>query len=137
MNAGAGKLVLVVDDHADFSVALRELLLALGFRVTCASDGIEALQVLARQSVSLVLTDLYMPRMDGVELIQQLAISGGPVPPSIAITGDEHTASQSVKNTARALGAKAALLKPFSKDQLAQAIDYVFGQTEQAVSGSV
>ena len=122
--------MLVADDHRDFCVAMEELLTTLGFRVICASDGLDALEKLTANPVSVILTDLYMPQMDGVEFIQRLGASGKKIPPVIAITGDEHAASRSVSYAAKALGARAALLKPFTREQLAQAIAFVLASGE-------
>src|SRR5437870_5828431 len=60
--SAGGRLVLVVDDDADFCLMISQLLRLCGFRVAIASNGIEALEVLARRPVSVVLTDLFMPR---------------------------------------------------------------------------
>src|SRR4051812_34435082 len=116
---GAGRLVLVVDDHEDFCQAMEQLLVSMGFRVTTAADGVHALRTLEAESVDLILSDLFMPRMDGLELMLPLRGSEKPAPPVIAVTADLHVASDAVGGTAAALGAVAVLLKPFSRDQLA------------------
>ncbi|MFM4803083.1 ATP-binding protein [Aeromonas bivalvium] len=70
--AGEGLRVLLVEDHDMNRALLRMQLGQLGARVWCASQGQQALAVLAEQEVDLVLTDLQMPVMDGAELCQQL-----------------------------------------------------------------
>ena len=119
---GAGRLVLVVDDHADFRVATQDLLASMGFRVACAANGVEALKLLEYDPVFLIVTDLFMPKMDGLELMTRLRKGAKPAPPIIAVTGDAHVASDAVGKTAAALGARAVLFKPFTRDQLAAAI---------------
>ncbi len=64
------KNILLVDDHKPFRDSLAKILEGEGFRVFPASDGEEALDVLRKEFVHLVLTDLKMPRMDGVELLK-------------------------------------------------------------------
>ena len=114
---GAGRLALVVDDQRDFRIALEQLLVALGFRVTCAASGVEAMARLLDEPPALILLDLFMPGMDGIELLSQLQTDGRPVPPTIALTGYiDH--QHGVGRTAELLGANAGLLKPFTKHQL-------------------
>ena len=63
--------VLVVDDDARVRSVLVEHVAYAGFRVLEASNGLDALDVLAREPVSLVFTDLRMPTMDGIELLRR------------------------------------------------------------------
>jgi CheY-like chemotaxis protein len=90
--------VLLVDDEYSIVEALTELLLWRGHRVLSASDGQEALQSIRAQRPDVIVTDMMMPRMDGLQLIRSLwsdaALSGIPlvlmtaapasVPPEIA-----------------------------------------------------
>jgi two-component system, NtrC family, response regulator HydG len=64
------KTILLVDDHKPFRDSLAKILGGEGFRVFPASDGEEALNILRKESIHLVLTDLKMPKMDGVELLK-------------------------------------------------------------------
>lgn len=65
--------VVVVDDEEDTRELLRELLEVHGYHVATASDGIEALEVIAEvPRICLLLIDLVMPRMDGLELLGRL-----------------------------------------------------------------
>ena len=82
--------VLVIDDSAVARTKLRRLLEGAGYRVEAASDGVEALEALARRSFAVMVTDLEMPRMDGFALIA--AVQGGLDTedlPIIAITGHD------------------------------------------------
>ena len=95
-------------------------------RVVCARDGAEALQIIeTHPHIAVVLTDLFMPKMDGIEFLSRLRTLGVPIPPVIAVTGDLHVAAESVGTAAASLGAKAVLMKPFSQDQLASALGFV------------
>jgi two-component system response regulator HydG len=64
------KNILVVDDHKNFRDSLVKILQGEGLRVFPANDGEEALDTLRRELIHLVLTDLKMPKMDGVELLK-------------------------------------------------------------------
>lgn len=64
------KNILVVDDHKNFRDSLVKILQGEGLRVFPANDGEEALDILRGEMIHLVLTDLKMPKMDGVELLK-------------------------------------------------------------------
>jgi CheY-like chemotaxis protein len=64
--------VLVVEDDADIRSAIADLLHDEGYECIVAEHGVDALEVLGRQTPSLVITDLLMPLMNGVELIGRL-----------------------------------------------------------------
>ena len=64
--------VLVVDDNEDFTLAVRRLLEAEGFKVEVANGGMQALQILEKSIPSIIFLDLVMPQMDGYDVIQRL-----------------------------------------------------------------
>src|SRR5258705_1841650 len=133
---GGGKLALVVDDHEDFCLMMDHILTTFGFQVVCAANGYEALATMQREPPAVVLLDLFMPHMDGIEVLRQLRGSKTPMPPTIAVTGDIHVAMYDASSAAQALGAKAVLLKPFTREQLAKAISFVLETGEPSVAES-
>jgi len=66
------KHVLVVDDEEAITYIFRRYLEAAGYRVTTAHDGLEALEVVDREAVDALVTDVRMPRMNGDQLIAAL-----------------------------------------------------------------
>lgn len=66
------KVVLVVDDSPTVRRMLEWSLKPLGCRTLQAGDGVEAFELLKRQTVDLVIADINMPRMDGIELIKAI-----------------------------------------------------------------
>jgi len=78
--------ILIVDDDAGQRSDLAELVESLGYRVTVAADGREALGKLAGFTPNAILTDLVMPRMDGMALLKELARRGDRTP-AIVLTG--------------------------------------------------
>ncbi|HWB85179.1 MAG TPA: sigma-54 dependent transcriptional regulator [Bryobacteraceae bacterium] len=78
--------VLIVDDDVSQRSDLAEMVTTLGFEVTTAADGHEALAVLESFSPNVILTDLVMPCKDGVELLKELAARGDRTP-TIVLTG--------------------------------------------------
>ena len=101
--------LLIVDDEPAFVELLAEHLGASGFRILKAADGHEALQVLKRQIPDLMLIDLQMPRLTGLEVVEVLARQDR-LPPTIVMSayGSLDTALQAVR-----LGALDFLSKPF------------------------
>jgi two-component system OmpR family response regulator len=69
------KEILLVDDERDEVTILTFLLVAEGYRVQHAFDGLHALQLLSKTAVDLVLTDYLMPRMDGCDLLRMMRTS--------------------------------------------------------------
>lgn len=78
--------VLVVDDDSEQRSDLKRMVESIGYQVATASNGEEALARLAQFKASVILTDLVMPRMDGVELLKALAARGDRTP-AIVLTG--------------------------------------------------
>ena len=111
--------VLVVDDEQGLLDVYEEALGGRGYRVLRASNGEEALERLREHPVDLVLTDLKMPRMGGMELLCRIKESGMD-PDVIFLTGYGN-----VENAVECLqlGASDYLLKPFQFQQLFQKID--------------
>ena len=90
-DAGSRQLgLLLVDDSAVARAKLRKLFEAAGYQVQLARDGIEALELLGQRRFGLMITDLEMPNMDGIQLIA--AVSGSLETenmPILAITGHD------------------------------------------------
>src|SRR4051812_30403586 len=75
--------VMIVDDDPDIREELAEALVREGYQITEAADGVEALDALERETPSLVLLDMMMPRMNGNEFLE--AVSAHPQHHSIPI----------------------------------------------------
>jgi two-component system, NtrC family, response regulator HydG len=105
-----GATILVVDDEPELCRALSKLLSRNGYQVVTAGNGEEALQQLRRQEVHLVLSDLQMPRMGGLDLLKAAQIIS-PATEFVIITGHGsiETAVDAMKS-----GAYDFIEKPFS-----------------------
>ena len=114
--------VLVVDDEANMRRVLEIMLARRGFKTFAAANGREASEFLGAQSVDLVISDLRMPDMNGIELLRKLRETGNEVP-LIMITA-QGTIESAVE--AMRLGACDYLLRPFDLDTLDLAIGRVF-----------
>jgi CheY-like chemotaxis protein len=105
------KRVLVVDDNADARNSIRLLLEMEGFEVCVAANGREAIELLRRAPVHVVLTDIFMPEKDGIETIHEIRASN----PSVQIavmSGSQKARLETLKVVARELGVSRFLLKP-------------------------
>lgn len=81
--------VLVVDDHDILRAGLALAVRSFGYEVEVASDGQEALERLSETGYDVLLTDLMMPRMDGLELLRRLDEQDGPKLLRIVMTASE------------------------------------------------
>lgn len=114
--------ILVVDDDAGVRGVLERILTRGGHQAVLASDGHEAIGLLASTPCDMVITDINMPDMDGIELILTLEdISRGT--PVIAISGGGLIEAGSLLSDAQGLGAVGTITKPFRPDEVLALVD--------------
>lgn len=106
----AGEKILVVDDEPDAREILTARLRSEGYLVTAAADGHEALEVIEVESPDLVLLDLVMPRIDGLETLSRIKAREDGFLPTILVTA-RSDAEDVVKGLE--LGADEYIVKPF------------------------
>jgi DNA-binding NtrC family response regulator len=118
---GETKPILVVDDSPQMRMALKEAIQKLGHRVVACDNGEEAIEKLHRHGFSLIVTDMKMPRMDGLALLREVRRSVGNLP-VLVITG-----FGTVENAVETMkeGATDYLMKPFSFDALKKTINSI------------
>jgi two-component system chemotaxis response regulator CheY len=111
-----GKTVLTVDDASTMRKMVSFTLRGAGHEVLEAADGADALVVLRTRTVDLVITDINMPNMDGIELTRRLRASAGfSRTPILLLTTESDPAK---KAEGRAAGATGWIVKPFNQGQL-------------------
>ncbi len=113
--------ILLIDDEASVRSTLGKYLTHAGHEVVEASDGKQAMELLEESPVDLVITDMYMPDMDGIEFTIRLG-QGLPGVKIIAISGGGHMDKHDVLEMAQRLGAARTLAKPFTRDDLLAAV---------------
>ena len=119
--------ILVIDDEKSCLALLHWHLKRNGFEVIPASNGDEALELMTRQSVDLVITDIIMPGKDGLETIQEIR-EHWPETKIIAISGGGLWSAGLYVNLSLKLGATSVLQKPFASDELLKAVKAQFGE---------
>lgn len=115
----AKKHILVVEDGTSLRRLLRQLLERLDYNVTTAANGREGIERYREQEFDLVITDLFMPEMDGLELIQKLSAEF-PGARIIAMSGASTAAD--LLSQARRLGARHTFAKPFDTEEFISVI---------------
>lgn len=119
-SGGAINAILVVDDSAAIRQLLQATLQAGGFDVIATADGAAALAFLRESRVDLVVTDINMPHMDGIQLIEHVRRDPGHAAvPILVLSGESGRAE---RDRATAAGASAWLSKPFTVAKLLSAI---------------
>ena len=111
--------ILIVDDEADIALILKLQLEDAGYETTRARDGVEALEIVDRESFSLILLDIKLPKLDGIRVLEHL----GPALHETAVImmtahGNEDVAVESMKK-----GALDYIAKPFSSEDLLKKIE--------------
>ncbi len=115
--------ILLVEDDDAIRRLLRKALVAAGFEVEEAANGVVALAAYRRRASDLVITDLVMPEKDGLEMIMDLRRLD-PAVKIIAMSGGSRTFGQAqlYLDSARLFGAVRILAKPFSASALLKAV---------------
>ncbi|MGH7860866.1 MAG: response regulator transcription factor [Candidatus Dormibacteraceae bacterium] len=90
----AGELILIVDDEPSIRKLLSGHLLRRGYQVVVARDGTEALRFFEEETPNLLITDVNMPRLGGLDLLRQLKAAGllGPKTATMIISGTKSLA---------------------------------------------
>lgn len=119
------KIILSVDDSASVRQMVQLTLQSAGYQVLQASDGSDGLAKAQETSVDMIITDLNMPVMNGLTLIQELrklpAYRGVPI---VFLTTES---DDGIKRQAKDAGATGWITKPFQKEQLVAVVKKVLG----------
>jgi two-component system chemotaxis response regulator CheY len=114
------KTIMIVDDSASIRMVVRLTLEGKGFDVIDACDGVEALKKLNGVKIHLLITDVNMPNMDGITLVQEAKkLPTYKFTPMMMLTTE---VSEDKKMQGRSAGAKAWLVKPFQPPVLLNAV---------------
>ena len=120
-NGGAMSLrIMTIDDSKTMRDMLMLTLADAGFDVIQAVDGQEGIDMLEKEKVDVVITDINMPRMDGYEVVRQLRLRPGHQKTSILVLTTESEIEK--KKMGKDVGATGWLVKPFDPDRLVETV---------------
>ena len=104
--------ILVVEDEPTLRTVVYEFLKIMNFDVTCVENGVEALDMMCIKKFDLIITDIMMPKMGGIELIKNIRKVKSMMP-IIAVTGSDYDAVEDIQNEFTK-----AIRKPYAFDTL-------------------
>jgi DNA-binding NtrC family response regulator len=121
---------LVVEDDEDMQENLRRILASAGYVVYLARNGVEAIPILESQPCHLVLTDLVMPAMGGLDLLQEIRRKNRNLPVVLLTAfGDRATFAKAAE-----MGAVDFLTKPFRAESLLEIIQGILSSQSQGLT---
>ncbi len=121
MRGGRIARILVADDDPSVLAAVAKLLRRAGYEVLQASDGEQATEMLGERPVDLAIVDIFMPKVDGMELTTRIR-EQMPEVKIIGMSGGGIIDKSNVLEIARRFGAARTLAKPFESEDLMAAV---------------
>jgi CheY-like chemotaxis protein len=118
---------LLADDDPLLREIAGEYLRGVGFVVTLAQDGLEALDAVAAWRFDVIITDMVMPNLDGIELIAQLKTCAPDTPVLAISAGMSGTSPELVLRAAKAVGAAEVMAKPLSRTKFLATVGTLLG----------
>lgn len=119
------KKILAVDDSISIRKSISFILGQEGYEITEAEDGIDGLAKAKAEKFNLVITDINMPKMDGIEFTRQLRQTEGyKFTPIIALTTENQASKM---DEGKAAGATGWIVKPFTSEKLIAVVKKIIG----------
>jgi len=119
------KTILIVDDEEMTRDVLAQALNIMGFNSISAENGVVAFELVKKNKLDLVITDIHMPRMNGLELLREVK-AYDPDLPVILITGFD---AEETRLAAKEHEASALITKPFRLNQLGELMNNIFSES--------
>ena len=117
--------ILLVEDSPEVSMTVREILVGAGHTVEAVGNGNEALAKLKDHKFDLIVSDIWMPEMDGIALLKEVRGAGNRVPVIVISGGAPNAPLTYTAPLAATFGANEVIYKPFEKDELLNAVSAV------------
>ena len=118
--------IVVIDDDAMVRTAVTRILESEGFQVALAGDGREGLRLMRSLQPRLVITDIIMPEMEGIETIREMRRERHDLK-IMAISGGARMGNANFLDMARTMGADAIMEKPFEPEDLVAKVRQLLG----------
>ena len=117
--------ILLVEDSPEVSLSVREILATAGHTVEDAASGKEALKKLKASKFDAIVSDIWMPEMDGIALLKEIRGAGNEIPIVVISGGAPNAPLTYTAPLAATFGANIVVYKPFERAELLKAIDGV------------
>lgn len=117
--------ILLVEDSPEVSLAVREILSASGHTVEEAASGKQALERLKAGKFDAIVSDIWMPEMDGIAFLKEVRGAGNKIPVVVISGGAPNAPLSYTAPLASTFGANVVLYKPFEKEELLNALKSV------------
>lgn len=117
--------ILLVEDSSEVSLSVREILASAGHTVEDAASGKEALKKLKASRFDAIVSDIWMPEMDGIALLKEIRGAGNEIPVVVISGGAPNAPLTYTAPLAATFGANMVVYKPFERAELLKAVDNV------------
>lgn len=114
--------ILLVEDSPEVSLSVSEILANAGHTVEEASSGKEAIKALRAGAFDLIVSDIWMPEMDGIALLKEMRGAGNDIPVVVISGCAPNSPLTYTAPLAATFGANIVVYKPFEKDELLRAV---------------
>lgn len=122
-----GKSLLIVEDEIELREPLVMEFESLGCKVFEASNGVKGFDIVCRERIDVVISDIRMPGGDGIQLLKNIKARGAHTPVVMLITGFSDVSFEETYS----LGAEAILSKPFDLDEIEEAVERLLTPMEE------
>ena len=113
--------ILVIDDDPDVRGSLTKILTRAGYDVVAAAEGAAGIELQHNEPADVIITDIFMPGLDGLQTLRQLKKEGSKVR-VIAVSGGDRTGTMDLTEQASLMGAFRVLHKPFEMGDVLAAV---------------
>jgi two-component system chemotaxis response regulator CheY len=117
--------ILLVEDSPEVSLSVHEILASAGHTVKEAASGKEAIKALREGAFDAIVSDIWMPEMDGIALLKEIRGAGNDIPVVVISGGAPNAPLTYTAPLAATFGANMVVYKPFEKAELLKAIEAV------------
>lgn len=117
--------ILLVEDSPEVSLSVREILASAGHTVEDVVSGKQALKALKASTFDVIVSDIWMPEMDGIALLKEIRGAGNDIPVVVISGGAPNAPLTYTAPLAATFGANMVVYKPFEKAELLKAVETV------------